>query len=132
MEEILDNEIRYIRCTVIENHNIEVEEGEEIIEEPDTKILSEEMKTIDDTYTTRYGWESRTESTYVPEIGGKKYTYNHAQFAAYMMQQSSLKEGLKKFGEKRDKAVYDEMEQQNLREAFRPVSSSDLTPEKKK
>ena len=132
MEEMLDNEIRDISGTVNENHNIEVEEGEELIEEPDTKILSEEMKTIDDTYTTRYGRESRTESTYVPEIGGKKYAYNHAQFAAYIMQQLSLKEGIKKFGKKGDKAAYAEMEQQHLRETFRPVLPSNLTPEKKK
>ena len=85
MEEMLDNEIRDISGTVNENHNIEVEEGEELIEEPDTKILSEEMKTINDTYTTRYGRESRTESTYVPEIGGKNMltTMHNLQHVLY-------------------------------------------------
>ena len=48
------------------------------------------------------------------------------------MQQLSLKEGIKKFGEKGDKAAHAEMKQLHLRETFKPVLPKNLTPEKKK
>ena len=48
------------------------------------------------------------------------------------MKQLSLKEGLRKFGDKGDKAAYAEMEQLHLRTSFKPVVPSDLTPSKKK
>ena len=130
MEEMLENEIKEIGDTQNENHDIE--EEKEQIEEPDIESLTEEINAIDETYTTRYGRESRAAPSYVPEIGGKKYAYNHAQLAAYLMQQLSLKEGLKKFGDKGDKAAYAEMEQLHLRTTFKPVLPSDLTQEKKK
>src|SRR5210317_1748750 len=61
-----------------------------------------------------------------------KQTYCNAQLTAKLMQQVSQKEGLRRFGEEGNKAALAEMEQLHMRDTFKPVLPSNLTPEKKK
>src|SRR5210317_406046 len=61
-----------------------------------------------------------------------KQTYYNAQLTAKLMQQVSLREGLRRYGEEGTKAALAEMEQLHMRDTFKPVLPSNLTPKKKK
>ena len=47
------------------------------------------------------------------------------------MKQLSFKKGLEKFGDKAEKAAIAELEQQHMRDSFKPVIPADLSPEQK-
>src|SRR5210317_1489638 len=61
-----------------------------------------------------------------------KQTYCNAQLTAKLMQQVSLREGLRRFGEEGNRAALAEMEQLCMRDTFKPVLLRNLIPEKKK
>ena len=56
----------------------------------------------------------------------------HEDIVINLMQRLSLKEGIKKFGDRANQAAYSELEQQHLRDSFIPRDYNEMTPEQKK
>src|SRR5210317_402532 len=122
LEGSLDNEIEEI-------NNMYDNENNNYINDDDNIQQEEEEET--QKYITKYGREIK-QNEMLNISDNNKQIYCNAKLTAKLMQQVSLREGLKRFGEEGNKAVLAEMEQLHMRDTFRPVLPSNLTPEKKK
>src|SRR5210317_1045814 len=122
LEVSLDNEIEEI-------NNMYDNENNNNINDDDNLQQEEEEET--QKYITKYGREIK-QNEMLNISDNNKQTYCNAQLTAKLMQQVSLREGLRRFGEEGNRAVLAEMEQLHMRDTFKPVLPSNLTPEKKK
>src|SRR5210317_1381062 len=97
----------------------------------DDDNLQQEEEEENQKYITKYGREIK-QNEMLNISDNNKQTYCNAQLTAKLMQQVSLREGIRRFGEDGNKAPLAEMEQLHKRDTFKPVVLSNLTPEKKK
>src|SRR5210317_1366865 len=122
LESSLDNEIEEI-------NNMHDNENNNNINDDDN--LQQEEKEENQNFITKYGREIK-QNEMLNISDNNKQTHCNAQLTAKLMQQVSLREGLRRFGEEGNRAALAEMEQLHMRDTFKPVLPSNLTPEKKK
>src|SRR5210317_575036 len=122
LEGSLDNEIEEINNMYDNENNNNINDDDDLQQEEEEETQK---------YITKYGREIK-QNEMLNISDNNKQTHCNAQLTAKLMQQVSLREGLIRFGEKGNMAALAEMEQLHMRDAFKPVLPSNLTPEKKK
>src|SRR5210317_2267659 len=122
LESSLENEIEEI-------NNMYNNENNNNINDDDN--LQQEEKEETQKYITKYGRKIK-QNEMLNISDNNKQTYCNAQLTAKLMQHISLREGLRRFRKDGNRAALAEMEQLHMRDTFKPVLPSNLTPEKKK
>src|SRR5210317_164860 len=122
LEGSLDNEIEEI-------NNMYDNENNNNINDDDNLQQEEEEET--QKYITKYGREVK-QNEMLNISDNNKQTYCNVQLTAKLMQQVSLREGLRRVGEEGNKTALAELKQLHMRDTFKLVLPSNLTSETNK